>query len=166
MRSSIAFGLILNDAILKSSIKEFTGILKPYDLDFVAVQEINSFDNWSKFCNLLGLENIVFDPSESDSFVQDNIDILMGDMNSLTRDDYSDNYYQTNILELHAFRQTNSGLKDEKVATCQFATRIDYIYVRLRVNDSWILEEYFIIGTKNSTDHNAVFAAFKLVENS
>ncbi|CAF3356482.1 unnamed protein product [Rotaria socialis] len=84
----------------------------------------------------------------------------MGDMNSLTRDDYSNDYYQINILELReksewakpcfdltnlvldqwsyidAFRQINPDLNDEKVATCQFTIRIDYIYVRPRVNDS------------------------------
>ncbi|CAF4838429.1 unnamed protein product [Rotaria socialis] len=144
------------------NIEELVGIHKPYDLAFVVAQEINSFDNWSKFCNLLGLENIVFGASESDSFgnVQNNIDILMGDMNSLTRDDYSNDYYQINILELReksewpkpyfdltnlvldqwsyidAFRQINPDLNDEKVATCQFTIRIDYIYVRPRVNDS------------------------------
>ncbi|CAF3777292.1 unnamed protein product [Rotaria socialis] len=50
------------------NIEELVGIHKPYDLAFVVAQEINSFDNWSKFCNLLGLENIVFGASESDSF--------------------------------------------------------------------------------------------------
>lgn len=241
-----------------NNIQELVAILKPYNLDLIAVQEINCSKSWSSFCNLLGLDYFVFGPSESSSFgngiasrypikssknieanrskygatrsllqvnldgshpfvkdrifsvthldhrnenyrleqirkfdpLKNSIDILMGDMNSLTRDDYSDNYYQTNVYELReksewekpcfdvtqliknqwtyidAFKQINPDLKDEQIATCRFGTRIDYIYLRPRLNDSWILEDCSIIDTKNATDHNVIFAVFKMQEES
>ncbi|CAF3234840.1 unnamed protein product [Rotaria sp. Silwood2] len=116
---------------------------------------------------------------------QQNIDIIMGDMNSLTRDDYSDNYYQDKIVEIRkksiweeprfdltnlirhewnyddAFRLINPTLKNEEVSTYYYGTRIDYIYLRPRKNDPWILTKCSIIDTKGATDHNAVFAEFK-----
>jgi len=117
--------------------------------------------------------------------LENNIDILMGDMNALTRNDYSDDYYQKNILEFRkksywekprfdltefitnqwnfqdAFKQINPNAKDEQVVTCRFKTRVDYIYLRPRPNDLWILKECSIINTENATDHNAVFAVFE-----
>jgi endonuclease/exonuclease/phosphatase family metal-dependent hydrolase len=117
--------------------------------------------------------------------LEDNIDILMGDMNALTRDDYSEDYYQKNIVQLReksrwekpcfhltelitnqwnfqdAFKQINPHAKDEQVVTCRYKTRIDYIYLRPRINDSWFLKQCSIINTQNVTDHNAVFAIFE-----
>jgi endonuclease/exonuclease/phosphatase family metal-dependent hydrolase len=121
---------------------------------------------------------------EFNSFI-DNIDILMGDMNALTRNDYSDYYYQKNLVKVRensqwekpcfdltefitdqwnfqdAFKQINPDAKDEQVVTCRYHTRIDYIYLRPRINDSWILKECSIINMENATDHNAVFAVFE-----
>jgi endonuclease/exonuclease/phosphatase family metal-dependent hydrolase len=117
--------------------------------------------------------------------IENNIDILMGDMNALTKEDYSDDYYQKNILELRqkshwekpsfdltefvrnqwgykdAFQQMNPHAKDEQVVTCRFKTRIDYIYLHPRCQNSWILKECSIINTQNVTDHNAVYAVFE-----
>ncbi|CAF3425434.1 unnamed protein product [Rotaria sp. Silwood2] len=115
-----------------------------------------------------------------------NIDILMGDMNALTRDDYSDNYYREQVVGIRenfqwekprfdltklitgewnyqdVFKLNNPQVKDEQIATCRYGTRIDYIYVHPRDNDQWFLNECSIIDTKGETDHNAVFAEFKL----
>jgi len=120
-----------------------------------------------------------FNPSEK------NIDILMGDMNASTREDYTDDYYQSNIVEVRensqweasrfdltnfiktkwnyvdAFRSINSILTNEQVVTCEYGTRIDYIYLRPRKNDPWVLTKCSIVDTKGATDHNAVFAEFK-----
>ena len=117
--------------------------------------------------------------------LENNINILMGDMNSLTRDDYSDNYYQKHIVELRdktkwekpcfdltqlitnqwsfqdAFKQINPQLKDKQVATCRFGTRIDYIYFRSQDNDQWILKVCFNVDMQNATDHKAVIAIFQ-----
>ena len=116
-----------------------------------------------------------------------NIDILMGDMNALTREDYSDEYFKKNIFEKReksawekprfdltklitqdwnyqdALKLINPQLKDEQISTCDYGTRIDYIYVHPRVIDQWILSECSIIDTKEVTDHNVILAEFKLI---
>jgi len=113
-----------------------------------------------------------------------NIDILMGDMNALTREDYTDTYYEhtvvrkreksdwekprfdlTNLITNEwgyqdALKLFNPQLKNEQVVTCDYGTRIDYIYVHPRVNDQWSLNKCQIIDTKRATDHNIVFAEF------
>jgi endonuclease/exonuclease/phosphatase family metal-dependent hydrolase len=92
--------------------------------------------------------------------LEKNIDILMGDMNALMREDYSDDYYEKYIVQIReksrwekpcfdltnfitkqwnfqdAFKQINPQFKDQQVITCRFKTRIDYIYLRPRINDS------------------------------
>ena len=115
-----------------------------------------------------------------------NIDILMGDFNALTREDYSDEFLQKRIVDVRqkcyweeaffdltklitktweyrdAFRMVNRRIKDEQLITCRFDTRIDYIYLRPRVNDRWQLEECFIHNTRGATDHHLVVATFHL----
>jgi exonuclease III len=110
----------------------------------------------------------------------------MGDMNALTRDDYSDNYYREQVAGRResfqrekprfdltklitdewnyqdVFKLKNPQVKDEQIATCRYGTRVDYIYVYPRDNDQWFLSKCSIIDTKAETDHNAVFAEFKL----
>ena len=119
-----------------------------------------------------------FDPNN------ENIDILMGDMNALTRDDYSDDYYRDVVAGKRekdgwekpyfdltklitdewkyqdAFKVINPQLQDDQVTTCRFGTRIDYIYIHPRVNDRWRLTKCEIIDTKGATDHNAIFTEF------
>jgi len=116
---------------------------------------------------------------------QQNIDILMGDINALTRDDYSDNYYRNIVRRKRkksrwkkscfdfaklitrewkyqeAFKLINPQLKDEQVATCRFGRRIDHIYVDPRVHDQWTLTECSIINAESATDHNVVLAVFE-----
>lgn len=118
-----------------------------------------------------------------------NIDILFGDMNALTREDYSDQYFRENILLKReksswerprfdltrliteewgyedAFRKFNPNLKDEQVVTCDYRTRIDYIYIHPRLNEQWKLSKCEIIDTKGATDHNAIFAEFQFIAN-
>jgi endonuclease/exonuclease/phosphatase family metal-dependent hydrolase len=118
---------------------------------------------------------------------KENIHILMGDMNALTREDYSDDYYRKKIVDVRensgwekprfdlkklitnewgyqdAFKLINPQLKDEEVATCDYGTRIDYIYLHPHVNDQWTLTKCQIIDTKGATDHHAVFAEFELI---
>lgn len=118
-----------------------------------------------------------------------NIDILFGDMNALTRQDYSDRYLRENILFKReksswerprfdltrliteewgyedAFTKINPTLKDEQVVTCDYGTRIDYIYLHPRLNEQWTLSQCQIIDTKGATDHNAIFAEFQIKTN-
>jgi exonuclease III len=109
----------------------------------------------------------------------------MGDMNALTRDDYSENYFRNIVRQKRiksrwekpyydlvklltreckyedAFKLINPELKDEEVATCRFGTRVDYIYVHPRVNNQWIIKDCSIIHTQPVTDHNAILAVFE-----
>ena len=115
---------------------------------------------------------------------QQNIDILMGDFNAITRDDYSEHYYReiverkreearcekpsfdltnliTNVWNYEdAFKLVNPHLKDEQIATSRFGTRIDYIYVQPHLSEQWTLTKCQIINTNGATDHNIVFAEF------
>ena len=121
--------------------------------------------------------------------VAKNIDVLMGDMNALTREDYSEEYYQTKIVDVRqrsswesarfdlaevltkewrfrdAFREMHRDLRDERISTCRFGSRIDYIYLRRRRegedDDRWVLTECDILATNGATDHNAVVARFE-----
>ena len=117
--------------------------------------------------------------------IEHQIDVLLGDMNALTRTDYSDQYYHEQILSVRrrsfwekpqfdltkllteewgyqdAFTQFNPDKKDQELSTCRYQTRIDYIYLHLRVNDQWILKRCEIIDTQGLTDHQAVFAEFQ-----
>ncbi len=136
--------------------------------------------------NHLNEDNRLKQIKEFDPY-KENIDILMGDMNALTRNDYSENYYRDIVLGKReksgwekprfdltklirdewgyqdAFRSFNPELKDEQVATCDYGTRIDYIYVQPRIYDQWKLTKCEIINTKGATDHNGVLAEFELI---
>ncbi|CAF3022436.1 unnamed protein product [Rotaria sp. Silwood2] len=114
-----------------------------------------------------------------------NVSILMGDMNAVTREDYSDDYYQHIVFDKRkearwelprfdltrlittsfgfqdAFRQANPELKDEQVATCPYGTRIDYIFWRPLINDDWVLKDCSLVDTKQATDHQAAMAIFE-----
>jgi endonuclease/exonuclease/phosphatase family metal-dependent hydrolase len=237
---------------LRNNVNDLVEILKPLNLDLLAIEEVYNDESWPKFCQLLSLPYFIFDTSygrfhgngiasrypirfwssqqasftcrggkrsllqcslDGDHpFVRDrifavthldhldennrlkqikefkphkqNIDILIGDMNALTRDDYSDDYCQNIVVGKReesgwekprfdltklitdewgyqdALKLINPQLKDEQVVTCDYGTRIDYIYVHPRVNDQWILTKCHIIDTKGATDHNAVLAEF------
>jgi endonuclease/exonuclease/phosphatase family metal-dependent hydrolase len=181
------------------------GIASRYSLNSNSIQQASFFCNGGVRsilrCCLDGIENLTVAVTHLDHLDEDdrlkqikefnpcqqNIDILMGDMNALTREDYTDDYYRHMVVENReksywekprfdltqlithewnyqdAFKQINPTLKDKQVVTCRFGTRIDYIYIHPRVNDHWILTECSIIDTKGATDHNAVFAEFKQI---
>jgi endonuclease/exonuclease/phosphatase family metal-dependent hydrolase len=239
-----------------NKVSALASILLPFNLDLIAVQEIQNNNRWKEFCSDLSflhssygqcngdffgngiasrypivspvnqqslikserrslfqcrldgdhpfIQNRVFavthldHVNEDDRLKQiqgfdsfhDTIDILMGDMNALTRDDYSDEYFQKQIIEVReesrwekprfdltklitnewryqdAYRLINAEAKDAQISTCYYGTRIDYIYVHPRViNDQWIIKQCEIIDTKGFTDHQAVFAEFELKSN-
>ncbi|CAF0862317.1 unnamed protein product [Adineta steineri] len=237
----------------KNNVDDLISILKPLNLDLLAVEEVNNDKDWKKFTESLSLNYSTFDPTYGQyhgngiasrypikdvstrptpfrcaggkrsilqcrldgdhPFIQDrlfavthldhlneddrltqikhfrphdsNIDILIGDMNALTREDYSDKYYENIVAGKRkrsgwetprfdltkfitdewkyedAFKLMNPQLKDEEVVTCAYGTRIDYIYLRPRENDSWKLTKCSIINAQPATDHNAVFAEFE-----
>ncbi|CAF0992001.1 unnamed protein product [Rotaria magnacalcarata] len=236
-----------------NNVSDLVSILKPLNLDLIALEEITNDTDWRRLCRDLSLPHLIYGDCERHHFgvgiasrypiisssnqettasyqgghrsllrcvlngdhrfltdrifavthldyldendrlhqikefnpPEQNIDILMGDMNALTREDYSDDYYQhrvvdvrkqaawesprfelTNLIKnewnyIDAFRLINPTLKNEKVTTCYYGTRIDYIYFRPKINDLWMLSKCWIIDTKGATDHNAVVAEFK-----
>lgn len=113
------------------------------------------------------------------------ISVLIGDMNSLTRSDYTDSYYEkavyqrrkqvgwelpqflvTDILKYELgyediFQMLNPNLKDSKVVTCEYGTRIDYIFFRRLEEDNWSPKTSSIIDVKGATDHQGVLAVFQ-----
>jgi exonuclease III len=238
-----------NPSNFNSNLSNLVSILEPFNLDLIAVQEIQNNDKWTKFssrlslqysifgecneqffgngiassssqrtnfpclggtrcllqCSLDGdhpfIQNRLFAVTHLDHLDEDdrlkqikefkphekNIDILMGDMNALTREDYSDHYYRDVIVGKReknqwekprfdltklitdewgyqdAFKLINPELKDEQGITCRYGTRIDYIYVHSRVKDQWRISKCEIINTKGATDHNIIFAEFELI---
>lgn len=120
-----------------------------------------------------------FAPHEIDT------NILMGDMNAVTREDYSDRYYKDivygkrkktgwelprfDLIRLitnsygfrDAFREMNPTANDQHVATCPYGTRIDYIFFRPVADECWMLKQCFMVDTLQYTDHQAVYATFE-----
>ncbi|CAF3788702.1 unnamed protein product [Rotaria sp. Silwood1] len=145
-----------------SNVSELISILEPFNLDIIAVQEVQNNDKWKEFyqrlslpfsvygpsngtccngiasrypircysvqetsfcciggyrsilqCCLDTIENVTFAVTHLDYLDEDdqlkqikefnpyehNIEILMGDMNALTREDYSDDYYHNIVVE-------------------------------------------------------------------
>lgn len=242
----------------EDNLAELVSLLKPLELDLLAVQEISDLHRWRRLCEQLDLHNYVHGscdngflangiatrhPIASSSNQSDNVscrgesramlqcrlggdhpfgrdrlfavthldhmnedvrvaqmhyfqpqtanvDVLLGDMNALTRDDYTGAYFQRAVVDKRknsswekprfeltqliteqwnyrdAFRRANPGAKDAEVVTCKFDTRIDYIFLRPREDDRWKLSRCSIIDTQPATDHHAVLAEFTLSANS
>lgn len=241
----------------ETNAKDLANLLKPLDLDLVAVEEANNSKSLEIFQHHLALRHVIFGESyaawegnavisrypfrshehhmadhrcrggmrsilrfqlegdhpflpdrnfavthldylnEDDRLAQmstfaphrTNTNILMGDMNAITREDYSDQYYREivygkreetrwelprfdlirSITETFgfrdAFREMNPDAKDELVATCPYGTRIDYIFYRPIVDDSWTLRRCSLVDTLRYTDHKAVLAEFQTQNN-
>ena len=237
----------------KDNSRDLAELLRPLDLDLLALNEIGNDQQWTRFCELLSLPHHVYGaardryfgngfasryPIESHSNtqstgtayaekrsllhcrlggehpfaaqrtfavthldhrieearvkqledfqpVENKIDILMGDLNALTRDDYSEEYFRRTVSDVReqsswesprfevtgllaerwnfrdAFKASHPHLQDEKISTCRFNTRIDYIFLRPREDERWTLRDCYILPTKGATDHNAVVARFE-----
>jgi endonuclease/exonuclease/phosphatase family metal-dependent hydrolase len=107
--------------------------------------------------------------------------IVLGDFNSLSMNDYSAKYLQkiaqvraennweaphfevTEFMKEHhfedCFQLMNHAKKDEKLISCRFKTRVDYIWMKGKLND-WKLTSCEIISSKNATDHELVLSIF------
>ena len=107
------------------------------------------------------------------------VQLLMGDFNALTRDDYSDDYFEKFICDVRSrnnwempqdiftrrlknsgfidcWREMNENLKDEQTVTCAYGTRIDYIWRRGTLTDGWKIKECFKFSSNDATDHNGI----------
>jgi endonuclease/exonuclease/phosphatase family metal-dependent hydrolase len=113
----------------------------------------------------------------------DGFQLIMGDFNALTFDDYSDDYFN---IHIHDVRQRNSWEKpynlvtnkmkengyydcwremnkeaiNDQVVTCEYKTRIDYIWRRGELKNGWKINECNIFSTEGATDHNGVLINF------
>ena len=105
--------------------------------------------------------------------------ILMGDFNSLTKNDYTDKEwrYIYKIRKYHKWELPVSILTDMilqdfydtrklvkspigKLETCRFNTRIDYIYVNKYLKDNILKHEHYETMPE-ITDHNMVISSIK-----
>jgi endonuclease/exonuclease/phosphatase family metal-dependent hydrolase len=98
-------------------------------------------------------------------------DILVGDFNSIKKEDYSENF----IKKIYAMRKTACIEKPEfqvieriedigfrtnkfKMETCFYATRVDYIFMKPSITDKFNLVDGVVNYIKsNVTDHNMIW---------
>lgn len=109
--------------------------------------------------------------------------LVMGDFNALTFEDYSKDYFNTHIRDVRqrnswegpfnlvsqkmkdngyidCWREMNPEAIDDQVVTCVYKTRIDYIWRRGPLQKGWIIDECRIFPTNEATDHNGVLLTF------
>jgi endonuclease/exonuclease/phosphatase family metal-dependent hydrolase len=113
----------------------------------------------------------------------DDFQMIMGDFNSLTFDDYSDDYFNIHIHNVRkqnswegpfnlvtnkmkqneyvdCWREMNKEAINDQVVTCVYKTRIDYIWRRGELKNGWKIDECKIFPTESATDHNGVLVTF------
>ncbi|KAL0480879.1 glyS [Acrasis kona] len=110
------------------------------------------------------------------------VQIVVGDFNSLTLDDYSPKYLEQiaavrrktdweipkenatlwmkkkNFVDV--LKQSNKHCLDEELKTCRFNTRVDYIFLRGELKEGWSLSDCKILSSGAATDHEIVMATF------
>ena len=107
------------------------------------------------------------------------LQLVMGDFNALTFEDYSDQYFNMHIREVRqrnswespfnlitqkmkengyidCWREMNPKAINDQVVTCVYKTRIDYIWRRGVLQKGWTIGECRIFPTDEATDHNGV----------
>ncbi|CAF4190358.1 unnamed protein product, partial [Rotaria magnacalcarata] len=111
------------------------------------------------------------------------LQMILGDFNSLTFEDYSDDYFNANIHDVRqqnaweapcnlltnrmktngyrdCWREMNKEALNDQAITCIYKTRIDYIWRRGELNNGWIMSECKIFPSEDATDHNGVLVTF------
>jgi endonuclease/exonuclease/phosphatase family metal-dependent hydrolase len=114
----------------------------------------------------------------------DGLQLIMGDFNALTFDDYSDDYFNTHIQDVRqqnswetpcnlvtnkmkengyhdCWREMNKEATNDRVVTCVYGTRIDYIWKRGELQNGWKINDCRIFSTEDATDHNGVLITFE-----
>ena len=107
------------------------------------------------------------------------LQLLVGDFNALTLEDYSEDYLQRRIRDVRqensweppldlltkkikengfedCWRQMNKDALDQRAITCAYGTRIDYIWKRGELKNGWKIEECRIFSSRDATDHNGI----------
>ena len=114
-----------------------------------------------------------------DVFKNDHCQIWTGDFNALTKEDYSQDSWQTitevrkrNGWELPKVDLTDTvkqfGFKDtwylagcpEPVKTCRFDTHIDYVYANSKLLNHFSVDQVVHVDD-SASDHNMVVTTFK-----
>jgi endonuclease/exonuclease/phosphatase family metal-dependent hydrolase len=111
------------------------------------------------------------------------LQLIAGDFNALTFDDYSDDYFNIHIHDVRqrnswegpqnlltnqmkkngyhdCWREMNKDAINDDVVTCIYKTRIDYIWRRGELQNGWKINECKIFSTENATDHNGILIDF------
>jgi endonuclease/exonuclease/phosphatase family metal-dependent hydrolase len=111
------------------------------------------------------------------------LQLIVGDFNALTFDDYSDDYFNIHIHNVRernswegpfnlltnkmkengyydCWREMNKDAINDQVVTCVYKTRIDYIWRKGELKNGWKMNECRIFSTENATDHNGVLINF------
>jgi hypothetical protein len=111
------------------------------------------------------------------------LQLIMGDFNSLTFSDYSDDYFNSHIRDVRkrnswegpldlvtskmkgndyhdCWREMNKDAINDQAITCVYKTRIDYLWKRGELKNGWKMNECKIFSTEDSTDHNGVLVTF------
>jgi endonuclease/exonuclease/phosphatase family metal-dependent hydrolase len=104
--------------------------------------------------------------------------LLIGDFNSLSRNDYSEEYLNQmtsirkknnwelphfNVIDeymkekgyVDCWKSKHPDLRDDTASTCEFGTRIDYVFAS-NIHDDWHLDTCDIFSSNNITDHNGI----------
>ncbi|CAF1285126.1 unnamed protein product [Rotaria sordida] len=182
---------ILSRFPLKTNINYLTEVIENHDVrGMLAVQVNHEFfndndarlyvthlDQLSEQVRLKQMEQ--FEKHIYDSGLQ----LIVGDFNSLTFDDYSNDYFNVNIHDVRqrnswenpfylvtnkmktngyydCWREMNKEYIDHQVITCIYKTRIDYIWRRGELKNGWEMNECRIFSTEDATDHNGVLVDF------
>ena len=113
----------------------------------------------------------------------DGFQLIMGDFNALTFNDYSDDYFNIHIHDVRqrnqwegpfnlvtekmkangytdCWREMNKEAINDQAVTCVYKTRIDYIWRRGELKNGWKINECRIFSSEDTTDHNGVLMTF------
>ena len=114
---------------------------------------------------------------------KDAFQLIMGDFNSLTFDDYSDDYFNVHIHDVRernkwegpfnlvtnkmkengysdCWREMDKEAINDQAVTCVYKTRIDYIWRRGELKNGWKIDDCRSFSTDDATDHNGIFITF------
>jgi endonuclease/exonuclease/phosphatase family metal-dependent hydrolase len=139
---------------------------------------VTHLDQISEEVRLKQMEQLEKNVENSNGF-----QMIMGDFNSLTFDDYSDDYFNIHIRDIRqrnsweapfnlltdrmkkhgysdCWRGMNKEAINDRVVTCVYKTRIDYIWKRGELKNGWKIYECKIFPTKSATDHNGILMTF------
>lgn len=109
--------------------------------------------------------------------------LIMGDFNALTFEDYSNDYFNKYIRDIRetnswekpfnlvtnkmkeygyndCWREMNNESINDQVVTCEYGTRIDYIWKRGELKNGWKINECRIFSGEKATDHNGILITF------